>query len=231
MALSLPGQIAAAAGQPSSVRIGQISSTTPLVLTIQGASFSGESVGILGSYVPALGETVAVLGQSKTQGSDPSSWLILGSSNALTDTGPVPQVKAYQSVTQSLADATNTPITFTNNLWDTGGMHSTTTNTSRFFATRDGRYDVVANLGWGINSTGRRSAALRRSGGTFFAETAVQAVSGSFTFQVVAGDIDLVVGDYVELYGAQFSGVALSTFANDQRYTWLSMRWRNASVG
>lgn len=67
-----------AVGQPSSVRMGTITSVSPLILTVQGAPYSSDAVGVLGWYVPAVGDVVAVLGQSVATGSDPQSWLILG---------------------------------------------------------------------------------------------------------------------------------------------------------
>lgn len=64
-------------GQPSSVRIGLITSVNPTVVTVQGATFT--DVGFLGSYTPIAGDTVALLGQCPASGSDPTSWLVLGS--------------------------------------------------------------------------------------------------------------------------------------------------------
>lgn len=77
MAQSIGQQIAAAPGQPSSVRIGVVSEANPVVVSAQGVEFN--DVGFLGSYVPALGDVVALLGQSSQAGSDPASWLCLGS--------------------------------------------------------------------------------------------------------------------------------------------------------
>lgn len=68
----------ATAGQPSSVRQGRVASVSPFVLTVQGAAYNSDAVGILGSYVPAVGDVVSVLGQSVATGTDPQSWLILG---------------------------------------------------------------------------------------------------------------------------------------------------------
>lgn len=229
MAKSLPAQVTQAVGAPATLRVGKISSTTPLVLTVQGATFSGAAVGVLGSYVPGLGDTVAVAGQSKTQGSDPASWLILGRASDFTDSGPVPQVRAYQTAAQSVADSTSVAMSFQVQQWDSHGMHSTTVNPSRFTAPISGRYLVLAGLGWAINATGRRTLSLRTGSGVTFAEVAYQAVSGSFTFIEAGSEVDLVAGDYVEAYGVQFSGVAINTFPGMQ-YTWLSMRWLNASI-
>jgi hypothetical protein len=48
----------------------------PLVITVQGVPF--QTVGTLQSYIPQVGDSVALLGQSPTSGSDPTSWLALG---------------------------------------------------------------------------------------------------------------------------------------------------------
>jgi hypothetical protein len=65
-----------AVGQPASVRIGTVDSIDPTVISAQGTPF--EDVGFLDGYVPEVGDTVALLGQSSGSGSDPASWLTLG---------------------------------------------------------------------------------------------------------------------------------------------------------
>jgi len=71
----LSGQIAGAAGEPSSVRIGTVTSTSPLTVDVQGTAYT--NLGLIGAC-PAVGATVALLGQSTSAGSDPTSWLVLG---------------------------------------------------------------------------------------------------------------------------------------------------------
>lgn len=73
---SITQQIAAAPGQPSSVRIGIVLETNPAVISVQGQEFT--DVGFLDSYVPTVGDVVALLGQSSQAGTDPTSWLCLG---------------------------------------------------------------------------------------------------------------------------------------------------------
>jgi hypothetical protein len=77
--------VGAAVGQPASVRIGTVQSVNPPVVTAQGVAF--DDVGFLGGYGPAVGDTVALLGQSSASGSDPTSWLALGK---VVSTGGVP---------------------------------------------------------------------------------------------------------------------------------------------
>lgn len=68
--------VAGAVGQPSSVRIGTVTSVSPLTVVVQGVTFA--NLGFLDWYTPVLGHTVALLGQSSASGSDPTSWLCLG---------------------------------------------------------------------------------------------------------------------------------------------------------
>jgi hypothetical protein len=71
----LAGEVKAAVGQPSSVRIGVVTQLNPLIVSVQGVDF--ENVG-LAAGAPAVGDNVALLGQSPVSGSDPTSWLALG---------------------------------------------------------------------------------------------------------------------------------------------------------
>lgn len=78
MAQNLVGQIAQAAGLPSSVRIGTVISGSPLSVSVQGATFAEDAVGIVQPGVPAIGQPVVLLGQAGLSGGDPASWLVLG---------------------------------------------------------------------------------------------------------------------------------------------------------
>lgn len=79
MTSPLPAQIQSTPGAPSSVRIGMVTGVNPVVVSLQGTVL--DDVGFLGSYVPAVGDSVVLLGQSSTVSTDPTSWLALGSSN------------------------------------------------------------------------------------------------------------------------------------------------------
>lgn len=76
--MNLASEIAKDRGQPATVRIGIVSSVAPFRVQLQATQL--ENVGILGSYRPQIGETVALLGQSAVS-ADGSSWLALGSPN------------------------------------------------------------------------------------------------------------------------------------------------------
>jgi hypothetical protein len=88
MTSPLPAQIRATPGAPSSVRIGTITGVNPVVVSLQGTVLN--DVGFAGSYVPLIGDSVVLLGQSSSVSTDPTSWLAIGSSH------PVSQ-SAYQA--------------------------------------------------------------------------------------------------------------------------------------
>lgn len=75
--MSFTRQIVKASGQPSSVRVGTVVSLNPLQVQVQDTVFS--DLGILGSYFPVVGDPAVLLGQSNEAGTDPTSWLVLGS--------------------------------------------------------------------------------------------------------------------------------------------------------
>jgi hypothetical protein len=79
MAQALVGQIAQAAGLPASVRVGTVVQTDPLVVSVQGATYAAQAVGVVEPGIPAAGEPIALLGQAGLSGGDPATWLALGS--------------------------------------------------------------------------------------------------------------------------------------------------------
>lgn len=76
--MSLTDQIITSSGQPATVRIGVVTSTSPFEVTVQGTVFT--QLGLLNvAPAPALGAVVLLLGQSvKGSKSSGSSWIVLG---------------------------------------------------------------------------------------------------------------------------------------------------------
>ncbi len=110
---------------------------------------------------------------------------------------------------QTIASASVTAITFNSETVDRDGMHSQTTNTSRFTAVTAGYYTFLGMIPYGINATGSRMAAwyvngLPVTGGTVFS-AAVTGVSVQTNVQATVVTY-LNVGDYGEMYGRQDSG-------------------------
>lgn len=111
MAQSIPDQTKAAVGAPSSVRVGTVASLNPLVITVQGVPF--QTVGTLQSYVPQVGDAVALLGQSPTSGSDPTSWLALGGLSVQGQQVFIASLSPSVNLPASLILMGGTTITFT----------------------------------------------------------------------------------------------------------------------
>lgn len=83
--VALSAQIHAVPGSPSSVRVGvveAVSSAGLATVVVQGTAFA--DVGVIAAYYPQVGDVVALLGQSPSTGTDPASWLVLGSLGAPT---------------------------------------------------------------------------------------------------------------------------------------------------
>ena len=76
--MSLSDRISGASGQPSTTRIGVVTSTSPFEVTVQGTVFT--ELGLLNvAAAPALGAVVLLLGQSvRGAKSSGSSWIVLG---------------------------------------------------------------------------------------------------------------------------------------------------------
>lgn len=105
-------------GQPSTVRIGTVVSTTPLQIDLGGRILGLEAVGVLTPYTPSAGDVIALLGQS-VEGAQAtgSSWLCLGaivaSTSGLLSQNGVQVFAAAQSAGAGYVDLTGVTFTFT----------------------------------------------------------------------------------------------------------------------
>lgn len=229
--------VQAVPSQPSTVRIGTVVSTDPLTVSVQGTVFIG--VGKMASYfMPVAGDVVALIGQSVLT-SDAASWLVLGRvdpGDADVPEFTPPQVKAWNSTLVSLATGVTTVIPLQTGIWDTDSMHDTAVNTSRLVAPIDGRYLILANLGFAQNAAGRRICQVRlNAAGSGVAGTPISEENhfASPLGSTVIGtkfEYDLIAGDYVEMFGNQTSGGPLDSAAVVHQ-TWMSMRWMSESAG
>lgn len=148
--MSFASQVAKDRGQPANVRIGVVASENPVIVNVQGALFT--DVGVINGYIPALGDTVALLGQSAIS-ADGSSWLLLGrvatadtatvvNETGIHVTGPSPA----QTQGGSFAPMTGVSMTFTKR-----------SSTTRLFVTMLGSgYAQAVNNGglWGVSFNG-----------------------------------------------------------------------------
>jgi len=127
---------------------------------------------------------------------------------------------SLQKATQSLTSGTYTAISFNVETNDSDGFHDNTTNNSRVTipAGKAGRYLLIATLNYDqSNGVGGRYVGFAVNG-TLVTDTAIGLGTGGVPaatiFLTYSAIINLSVADYVECYGKQTSGGALSVIGN-----------------
>jgi hypothetical protein len=134
--------------------------------------------------------------------------------NVLTNIGNYrvpPACAAYHSAAQSIPNATATAVSLNSEYYDTDGMHSTSTNTSRLTIATDGIYQITANILFDIGGTGMRDLAIYKNGATQYRGSSTLNITASFFTQLsTATTISLVAGDYVEAFVYHTQGTALN---------------------
>jgi hypothetical protein len=114
---------------------------------------------------------------------------------------------------QTVATGVMTAITFDEEVYDIPEGHSTSTNSSRYYATYAGWYQLQGGTGWSSNTVNRRGGRWAVNGvevygtGVYLPAT----TGGSCEVPMKMFYVYLNVGDYVELYGYQDSGGNLNT--------------------
>lgn len=118
-----------------------------------------------------------------------------------------------QSASQSLTNNTQTAITFGGEIIDRAGMHSTTSNTARInIGLSLGRYLCFGQVCYAGNATGVRYATLRKNGTEVTGTVSIGSPSAGFVSVQTVGIVTATdAADYLEMYGLQNSGAALST--------------------
>lgn len=138
-----------------------------------------------------------------------------------------PRAKAYNSVGLSLANATFTAVPMDTEVYDTDGIHSTSSNTDRFTIQTPGLYHCVGTVNFGSNATGGRLVRLTKNGVQVNADEAGPA-SGVGTELTCSADVQCAAGDYIQVQAYQSSGAALSTGSGDGS-VFCTVRWTAAS--
>lgn len=121
---------------------------------------------------------------------------------------------AYMSAGQSISNNALTALNFNTNLFDVGGVHSTTTNINRFTAPSTGLYLCIGCVVFAANTSGTsRTMSVRKNGSvSSYGSTQVPTTGGSDNVIVnFSALVNLTAGDYVEFMVFQDSGGALTT--------------------
>lgn len=154
-----------------------------------------------------------------------SAWVAIGGSSSPTFVG----CYVYGNTTVSVANATVTTVPFAQEVFDTDGFHSTSTNNSRITVPsgKAGKYIVSGQSYFATNSTGFRQTRITKNGSTYWlapipANGTIDAVM-NFTFL-----IDLAVGDYIEMAVYQNSGGNLNLTVDATSNTYMSVSYQGA---
>ena len=123
------------------------------------------------------------------------------------------RASAYNSAVQSINNTTWTALTFNSEDYDTGSMHSTSSNTSRITvpSSHAGLYVMTGTVAFDSNATGFRAVSFYKNGAILYTPAQTQPITGSLTVVNVTAWAVLAVADYIELFAYQSSGGALNT--------------------
>jgi hypothetical protein len=123
-----------------------------------------------------------------------------------------PRVSVTKSGTQSIANNTNTAITFDGEDYDSDSIHSTSSNTSRLTIPTgaDGVWRVTYTLYFAAVAAGTIRAGIAKNAGTDRYGRTYQTIQSSLDDGTLIGaaDIKVAAGDYLELYVTHVNGSA-----------------------
>lgn len=123
--------------------------------------------------------------------------------------------QAYNSAAQVIANSTSTPVTFDSESWDTSGIHSTSSNTSRFTVPSgmDGKWQFSWSAPFASGGSGQRIGWLRKNAAGAGSDTdnvigSIDVKAGSSYVASLRGTtcVTLAAGDYIELFVYHDSG-------------------------
>jgi hypothetical protein len=139
-----------------------------------------------------------------------------GEPQTLGDFGPAAlntmRAKTYlTAATTSVANTTETSISWTAEAWDVGNLHDLATNPTRFTVPTggDGLYFVEGQVQFAANATGIRSVRIYVNGAIVARNDYPAGTTDGLSFQVTAV-LALIAADYVEVKVYQSSGGALN---------------------
>lgn len=125
--------------------------------------------------------------------------------------GTGPAFSAYGTTTQTIANATQTKVTLSNETFDTNNNFDSTTN-YRFTPTVAGYYQVTGSVAWNL-ANNYNQAVLFKNGSIYAigpnSPTASLAICSVSTLVYLNGSTD-----YIELFCAQYSGSSQTTNEN-----------------
>jgi len=132
--------------------------------------------------------------------------------------------RVYHSINQSIDNMLWQQLAFDSQRYDSDQIHDPVTNNSRLTCKTAGRYLIIGQIRFAVNTTGRRMGRILLNGITTIGYTHQTPVSEEDTNLIVSTIYDLGRGDYVELGAWQNSGASLDVIGgNDAHQTHFSM--------
>ena len=199
---------------------------------LQSTQFPAVLVGSDGSPVSAL--SFAGAGADRTASIPDKSGTIAFLDDIPAFLGSAPKAAhAYLSAVQSIANNTQTALSFAAEAFDNNAIHDNATNPTRLTCQTAGQYLAIGQVSFATKAGGSAELTIRKNGSTDVAK--VRERQDDDTGMLSSGDsteisvmnvsspvIDLIVGDYIELMAFQDSGGAINA-SNGQAITWFSM--------
>lgn len=221
--------IQGASGQPATVRVGRIVQTEPtVVVAVQGTEFN--NVGWIGAYLPDLGDSVILLGQSPASGPDQGSWVALGATSA-TPSKQVHIAKLQRTTVQSIPPGGVEAIEWNTVIVDTmGGFDSGTPG--EYVVPFDGYYQLDGHASFVVNATGQRQGEWyinHASTETQVSMNAVAVLGTRFALQTYTPL--LAAGDVIEMTVFQNTAGNLNTETTAGTLPNMTIRYLGQVVG
>lgn len=206
-----------------------LSAQNALPQTDRAGKGIGKRPGI-GAFTVDLGATILALANitlvpTPESPPDPDT----GELQTLGDFGPAAlntmRAKTYlTAATTSIANTTETSISWTAEAWDVGNLHDLLTDPSRFTVPTggDGLYFVEAQVQFAASATGIRSTRIFVNGSLVAQNDIPAGTTAALSFQVIAL-LSLVAADYVEIKVYQSSGGALDVNGSSETETFCTI--------
>lgn len=139
-----------------------------------------------------------------------------------------PRYQGRQITTQqTISNLTSTPLTFNAEDVDSANGHSTTVTPSRYVAQLAGWYLLSGKAAWVGNVTGSRRNSWLKNGAVIPGSQISMDVDSTAVAEhnAVTMQVQLAVGDYVELQVFQDSGADLLTDVSNAGQSFMSALW------
>jgi hypothetical protein len=133
--------------------------------------------------------------------------------------------RVYNDAVESIPTATPTALTFNQERYDNGGLHSTVSNTSRLTAQKAGVYGISGHFCLPTAAASLVQCQIRLNGATMIASLMQNYVAGFQGYFSIATLFHLSANDYVELVATQNSGIAVNVALNSDDSPEFAMQW------